>query len=250
MPSTLSGVGTQWAHTLKWISHCKTECDSSQSASALHTLISSLSWAGSYRPTYRTPWETGTTTTPATGEAETDHLLHKILIVRNNSRRKLKLQKPLWGRFHRPPIEINADTWAPDSWRQRWTDTTLGLRRFIVEPTPHPPSCDLPRADRLSTDKSDALRPWEVRNIYAQDWTRDQRRLRVRPPANKWPRARVPRGWTSRQRHRCWCTFLRLDPSNWSFPVVAPNPTPSLFSSHALLWSLFLTYEYIIYIYG
>ena len=124
-------------------------------------------------------------TTPATGEAETDHLLHKILIVRNNSRRKLKLQKPLSGRFYRPPLEVNADTWAPDSWRQRWTDTTLGLRRFIVEPTPHPPSCDLPRADRLSTDKLDALTPWEVRNIYAQDWTRDQRRLRVRPPANK-----------------------------------------------------------------
>ena len=28
-----------------------------------------------------------------------------------------------------------------------WVDLTHGLRRFIEEPTPHPPGCDLPRGE-------------------------------------------------------------------------------------------------------
>jgi len=79
--------------------------------------------------------------------AATDHLLHNALVARNNTQRRLRSRDPLSNRFHGPPLEISADVWAADAWRRRWVDLTLGLRRFIEEPSPRPAGCDLPRAE-------------------------------------------------------------------------------------------------------
>ena len=77
----------------------------------------------------------------------TDHLLHGKLVSGAFYKRRLKSRNPLSARHHGPAPETDADIWATNEWKRRWSQSSQQLRAYIGEPRPHPAGCDLPRRD-------------------------------------------------------------------------------------------------------
>ena len=79
--------------------------------------------------------------------ANEQHLLHRKMADTTLRQRRLKSRNPLTNRRHGPAPETDADDWATEMWKQRWTATSHSLKKFITEPTQSPPGSDLPRRE-------------------------------------------------------------------------------------------------------